>query len=146
MRRVMTALVLAGTIALALPYATYAQRGGGGHAGGSTGGGDAGGFSGGHGGGFSGGGFTAPHFAAPSGGFAPRTFSAPHMNFMPGPSSAGYSRIAPSVRPYSGSTATRSPFGQLSMPAVRRAPYPGGGNTGWSNHNGNTQWHGNRDG
>jgi hypothetical protein len=114
MRRVLTALVLAGAIAMFNPCATHAQRGGG----------HAGGFGGGHAGGFSGGGFAAHNFgggfAAPSTGFAPHYFPAPHMSFSQGPT--GFSS---SPHPYGSSPATRSPFGQLSIPAVRRAPYPG---------------------
>jgi hypothetical protein len=147
MRRVMTALVLAGAIALAFPSAMFAQHGGG-HAGGFSGGGHAGGFSGGHVGGFSGGhvgGFAGPRFGAPSGGFA-RSFPAPRMSFMPGPVSSGPTRFAPALRPYGGLSGTRSPFGQLRMPAVPRAPYPGAGDRSSTNqpyHSGNNQWGGN---
>jgi len=147
MRRVITALVLAGAIALATPCAIYAQHGGG-HAGGFSGG-HSGGFSGGHAGGFSGGGFSGPHFAAPSGGFGPggstaRSFPAPRMNFMPGPINSGVTRFSPSApRPAGVFNGTRSPFGQLSIPNVRRAPYPGG-TRGWTNQptrQSNNQWH-----
>jgi hypothetical protein len=74
------------------------------------------------------------------------------MSFMPGPGSSGSARFAPMARPYSGFTGTRSPFGQLSIPAVRRAPYPGAVNRGETNqpyrgtypdgHNGNQGGHG----
>jgi hypothetical protein len=144
MRRVLTTLVLAGAIAFAVPCATYAQRGGG-HAGGFSGGGHAGGFSGGHVGGFSGGGFSGHSFSAPSGGFQGRSFSAPRMNFMPGPSTPGTARFASTPRPYGSPNGTRSPFGQLNIPTVRRAPYPGAANRGSANqpyHNGNNQWRG----
>jgi hypothetical protein len=147
--RVPTILVLAGAIAFAIPCAAHAQRGGG-HAGGFSGGGHAGGFSGGHAGGFSGGGFAGHSFSAPSagfgaGGFQGRSFAAPRMNFMPGPGTSSSARFASAPRPY-GFNGTRSPFGQMPMPAIRRAPYPGAGNNGgWSNQpyrNGNNQWHG----
>jgi hypothetical protein len=150
MRRVLTVLVLAGAVAFATPGTSFAQRGGG----------HAGGFSGGHAGGFSSGGFAGHSFgggfSAPSGGFrtggfgagggfTPRSFPAPRMNFMPGSSASGYGRYAPSVRPSSGFNGTRSPFGQLSIPAVRRAPYPGAANRGSTAqpyHGGNNNWHG----
>ncbi|MBV8114434.1 MAG: hypothetical protein JO300_06800, partial [Silvibacterium sp.] len=139
MRRVMTALVLAGAIALTAPCALFAQRGGGGHAGGFSGG-HVGGFSGGHVGGFAGGGFTAPHFTAPSGAFAPRSYPAPRMGMMPRPIYPGPARFSPNIRPYGGWT-----YGQPNNPAVRRSPYPIG-NRGWTNppynwHGGNN-WHG----
>ena len=123
MRRVLTAFVLAGASALVLPCAMLGQRGGG----------HAGGFSGGHVGGFSSGGFAGHSFGVPSGGFTARSFPAPRMNFMPGPASSGYSRFAQAARPYGGFTGTRSPFGQLSIPAVRRAPYPGAVSRGLTN-------------
>ncbi|MBV8671946.1 MAG: hypothetical protein JOZ33_00810 [Acidobacteriaceae bacterium] len=143
MRRVLTALVLAGAIALTVPPVIFAQHGGG----------HAGGFSGGHVGGFSGGGFTAPHFSAPSfgfgaGGFAPRSFPAPRTNLMPGSASSGPMRFAPSVRPYSGFYGPRSPFGQLRMAPTGRAPYAGNVSRGWTsqpNHSGNYNWSENRD-
>jgi hypothetical protein len=150
MRRVMTALVLAGAITLVAPRFIFAQHGGGG--------GHAGGFSGGHVGGFSGGGFSGPRFggpsggfsgprfAAPSSGFGARSFPAPRMNMMPRPLPPGAARFAPNVRPYGGWT--WSPSGQSNNPAVRRSPYPVG-NRGWANqpyHPGNWQggnnWHG----
>jgi hypothetical protein len=143
MRRVMTAFVLAGAIALTAPCALFTQRGGGGHASGFSGGHTGGGFSGGHAGGFSGGGFTAPHFTAPSGGIAPRSFPAPRMGMMPRPIYPGAARFAPNLRPYSG-----SPLGQLNNPAVRRSPYAIG-NRGWTNPpyrsnnwQGSNNWHG----
>jgi hypothetical protein len=152
MRRVMTALVLAGAIALVVPCNSFAQRGGGGHAGG-FGGGHAGGFSGGHG--FSGGGFSGHSFGAPSSGFGTsgfraggvpaRSFTAPRVNFMPGLVPPGSSRFAPSARPYGGYSGTRSPYGQLTLPPVSRAPYPGAANRGSTSqpyHGGNNQWHG----
>lgn len=73
------------------------------------------------------------------------------MNFMPrpgpgfGPGPAGYARFAPTARPYGGFTGPRSPFGQLSIPAVRRAPYPGAANRGSTNqpyHSGYPDGHG----
>lgn len=140
MRRVLTAFVLAGASALVLPCAMLGQRGGG----------HAGGFSGGHVGGFSSGGFAGHSFGVPSGGFTARSFPAPRMNFMPGPASSGYSRFAQAARPYGGFTGTRSPFGQLSIPAVRRAPYPGAVSRGLTNqpyHGGYPDGHGgDRDG
>ena len=133
MRRFFTSLLLAGSLILATSSAAHAQRGGGhaggfsgGHAGGLSGG-HAGGFGGGHVGGFSGGGFSSRGFgggfAGPSGGYASHYFPAPRMNFSQGMASSGASRFA--ARPYGTSPATRSPFGQLSIPAVRRGPYPG---------------------
>jgi hypothetical protein len=119
MRRVLTFLV-AGAMVLAVPQMMLAQRGGG-HAGG---GGHVGGFSGSSGArGFSGS-FSAPHAGSFSG-FAPRSFPAPRMNFSPGRMPSGFA-----ARPYAGSPqrswpVARSPFGQLSAPAVRRGPYPG---------------------
>jgi hypothetical protein len=155
MRRVMTALVLAGAIALVVPCNSFAQRGGGGHGGGFSGGGHAAGFSGGHVGGFSGGHGFGGGFSAPSSGFGSaglragglpaRSFPAPRMNFMPRPATPGPTRFAPTARPYGGFNGTRSPFGQLSIPAVRRAPYPGAANRGSTNQpyrSGNNQWHG----
>lgn len=115
MRRVLTTLILAGAVTLAGP--TFAQRGG--HAGG----GHVGGFSGGgrgFGGGF-GGSFSAPHAGSFSG-FSPRGFSAPRMNFSPG---YGFSPRPYAAYPQRGGQVARSPFGQLSAPAVRRGSYPG---------------------
>jgi hypothetical protein len=133
MRRVLTFLV-AGAMVLAVPQAMLAQRGGG-HGGG---GGHVGGFSGGAGARGFGGSFSAPHAGSFSG-FAPRSFSAPRMGFSPGPLGSGLS-----ARPYAGYPqrswpVARSPFGQLSAPAVRRGPYPGvaDGRT-WSGQ----PWHG----
>ena len=120
MRRVLTFLVAGATMVLAVPQAMLAQRGGG-HGGG---GGHVGGFSGGAGARGFGGSFSAPHAGSFSG-FAPRSFSAPRMGFSPRPLGSGLS-----ARPYAGYPqrswpVARSPFGQLSVPAVRRGPYPG---------------------
>ena len=158
MRRVMTALVFAGAIALVVPWNSFAQRGGGGHGGGFSGGGHAGGFSGGHVGGFSGGhsfgGGPVGHgfgggFAGPTGGFrgggfsAPRSFPAPRTGLM-GPGNSGVTRFAPGPRYYNGAGGQRSPFGQL--PSVRPSPFYPGANRGWANqplrNSGNNQWHG----
>jgi len=114
MRRILTSLLVATAIALAIPQAIHAQRGGhgggGGHAGGFSGGVGARGFGSGFGGGFS-----AP---------AARSFPAPRMSFQAGPG------FGTSARPYAtypqrSFIAPRFPFGQLSVPAVRRGPYPG---------------------
>jgi hypothetical protein len=117
MRRVLTSVLLAGAMVLAVPQAMFAQRGGG-HVGGFSGGGaGARGFGGagtrGFGGGFSG------SFSGPRAGFTGPTFQAPRMNFMPGPVGPGST-----VRPYAGFPAVRPSFGQLGSPAVRRVPYP----------------------
>jgi len=113
MRRMLTSLAVAVAIALAIPQALLAQRGGG-H---GFGGGHAGGFSGGGriGGGF--GGSFRGTFSAP----AARSFPAPRMNFQPGSSRFGYA-----ARPYAGWPVARSPFGQLSAPAMRQGSYPQG--------------------
>jgi len=129
MQRVLTTLFLAGAIALTAPHSMYAQRGGG-HGGG---GGHVGGFSGG-GRGF-GGSFSAPHYGSPSG-FAPRGFQAPRMNFSP---SSGFTARPYAAYPQRGGPVARSPFGQLSAPAVRRAPYPGAVN---GRMGGGQSWHG----
>ncbi|MBV8631952.1 MAG: hypothetical protein JOZ83_13570 [Silvibacterium sp.] len=143
MRRVLTALVLAGAIASALPGALIAQHAGGGHAAGFSGGGHVGGFAGGHVGGFSGGGFTAPHFTGPSPAYVQHGFPAPRMNPMPAPLTPGISRLPSVPRQYGGFSGARSPFGQL--PAIHRSPFSPGGNRGWTNqplrNAGNNQWH-----
>jgi hypothetical protein len=139
MRRVLTSVLLAGAMALAVPQPMFAQRGGGGHAGGFSGGGHVGGFGGGHaggfGGGFSGGGGGARgfggagargfgggfsgSFSGPRAGFTAPTFQAPRMNFMPRPGGFGNTQ-----RPALVSPGARSSFGQLGYPTVRRVPYP----------------------
>jgi hypothetical protein len=119
MRRATMSLFLAGAIALAIPQAMYAQRGG--H---SAGGGHASGFSG--SGGIGARGFGGS-FAGTGGFSAPRSFPAPRMNFPSGSTGFGSSRSF-ATYPQRSWPITRSPFGQLRAPAVNRGPYPSGAN------------------
>jgi hypothetical protein len=104
MRRVLTFLVT-GAMVLAAPQAMHAQRGG--HAGG-----------GGHVGGFSGGSFSAPHAGSFSGS-GMRAFPAPRMSFSPGQMPSGLPARPYAAYPQRSWPVARSPFGQLSAPAVR---------------------------
>jgi hypothetical protein len=121
----MLTFLVTGAMVLAAPQAMHAQRGG--HAGG-----------GGHVGGFSGGSFSAPHGGSFSGS-GMRAFPAPRMSFSPAQMPSGLTARPYTAYPQRSWPVARSPFGQLSAPAVRRGPYPGvGNNRAWNGQS----WHG----